>query len=135
MKEIKVGASSEKTVAVTEERLAVTVGSGDLKVFATPMMIALMENAAASAVSEYLEGEETTVGTFMGTSHSAATPLGMNVTARATVTAVNGREIEFSVEAFDECGKIGEGTHRRFVVYSGKFMAKTNAKLEKQAHI
>lgn len=131
MKEIKIGSVCEKTVTVTEELLAVTVGSGDLKVYATPMMIALMENAAASAVSEFLEGEETTVGTFMGTSHSAATPLGMKVTAKATVTAVNGREIEFSVEASDECGKIGEGTHKRFVVYREKFMAKTNGKLEK----
>ncbi len=130
MKEVKIGAFCEKSIEVSRECLAKTVGSGDLEVFATPMMIALMENAAAECLSEFLDEGETSVGTYVGVDHISATPLGMEVFAKAEIKASNGREVEFSVEAFDEKGKIGGGTHKRFVVLAEKFQQKTNAKLD-----
>ncbi len=131
MKEIKTGMNSTAETTVTAEKLASAVGSGSLDVFATPMMTALMEKAAAAAVAEAMENDETTVGTMLNISHTAATSLGMKVKAYAEVTEVNGREITFKVSAEDEKGEIGNGVHKRFVVFGEKFMAKTNAKAEK----
>ncbi|WP_337484332.1 thioesterase family protein [Porcipelethomonas sp.] len=128
MKEIKIGMKSETETIVTKENFAVTVGSGSLEVFATPMMTALMEKAAAATVSECMENDETTVGTMLNITHSSATPEGMKVKAYAEVTEVNGREITFRVWAEDEAGLIGEGTHKRFVVFAEKFMKKTKSK-------
>ena len=128
MKEIKTGISAEMSVTAEEKYLASSMGSGSLDVFATPAMIALMENAAALCAEPYLEGDETTVGTELNVKHVSATPNGMKVSAEAVLTEVNGRELVFSVKAFDEAGLIGEGTHKRFVVYGKKFMEKTNAK-------
>lgn len=128
MKEVKTGSVYTASVTVDKTNLASTVGSGDLNVFATPMMVALIENAAAHCLAQFLDEGETSVGTFVSVSHIAATPLGMKVTAAAEILAVNGREVEFSVTATDEKGKIGEGTHKRFVVFSEKFQAKTDAK-------
>lgn len=125
---ITVGMTGEAKTLVVQSNTAAAVGSGLLPVFATPMMIALMENAAVNAIQGVLEPSEGSVGTFIQTSHDAATPLGMTVTAKATVTAVEGRAISFDVEAFDEAGPIGKGTHRRFLIANEKFMAKTNAK-------
>ncbi len=126
MKEITIGCTAKAKTTVTEDKLAVTVGSGDLRVFATPMMAALMEEAACNAVAPFLEEGETTVGTQLCINHSAATPEGMQVTAEAEITAVNGREISLNVRAFDEVGEIGSGTHKRFVVFAEKFQSKTN---------
>ena len=92
------------------------------------MMTALMEKAACAALAPYLEENETTVGTMLNITHDSATPVGMNVTAYAEVTAVNGREICFDVSAEDESGRIGGGTHKRFVVFADRFMEKTKAK-------
>lgn len=130
MKEIKIGMNAKAQTRVKKENLAVTVGSGSLEVFATPMMTALMEKAAAAAVADCMENDETTVGTMLEISHVSATPEGMNVTACAEVTSVNGREITFSVKAEDESGLIGEGTHKRFVVYGEKFMSKAKSKIK-----
>lgn len=126
MKEITIGAKGTAVTTASEQKLAVSVKSGSLRVFATPMMAALMEEAACNALAPYLEGDETTVGTQLCIDHSAATPEGMQVTAEAEVTAVNGREICLNVRAFDEAGEIGSGTHKRFVVFSEKFQNKTN---------
>ncbi|MGN1480397.1 thioesterase family protein [Porcipelethomonas sp.] len=128
MKEIKSGMKACAETRVSKENLAVTVGSGSLEVFATPMMTALMEKAAAAAVSECMENDETTVGTMLDITHVSATPEGMNVKAYAEVTEVNGREITFKVSAEDEAGLIGEGTHKRFVVFSEKFINKAKSK-------
>lgn len=125
---ITVGMTGEAKTQVVQSNTAAAVGSGLLPVFATPMMIALMENAAVNAIQGVLDPSEGSVGTFIQTSHDAATPLGMTVTAKATVTAVEGRAISFEVEAYDEAGPIGKGTHRRFLIVNEKFMAKTNAK-------
>lgn len=124
MKELRIGHAAEETMTVTPDRLASAVGSGSLAVFATPMMAALMEAAACKAIADALEGDETTVGTALAIEHTAATPAGRTVTARAELTAVNGRELTFRVTAFDEAGEIGSGTHKRFVVYAGRFQEK-----------
>ena len=128
MKEINIGSKGSASLTVTADRLAVNVGSGSLEVLATPVMIMLMEKAACEAVAQYMESDETTVGTQMNADHLAATPEGMSVTAEAVVTAVNGREICFEVSASDEAGLIGKGTHKRFLVFGERFTEKAKAK-------
>ena len=128
MKEIALGTKADALVDVDESRLASTVGSGSLPVFATPMMVALMEQAACAAIEPALEAGETSVGTALNILHTAATPKGMEAHAVAEVTEVNGRELTFHVVAYDRCGKIGEGMHKRVVVHADRFMEKTNAK-------
>lgn len=128
MKDMTIGYQATAEMTAAEDKLAVSVGSGSLRVFATPMMAALMEKAACNAVEPFLEEGETTVGTQLCIDHSAATPEGMKVTAEAEITAVNGREICLNVRAFDEAGEIGSGTHKRFVVFAEKFQNKTNQK-------
>lgn len=124
MKEIIIGNTGTAKTVVTPEKLAVSVGSGSLKVFATPMMAALMEAAACEAIAPFLEEGETTVGTELNIQHTAATPEGLEVTAEAELLSANGRELIFRVSAHDSVGEIGSGTHKRFVVYSEKFQAK-----------
>ncbi|MGI5895791.1 MAG: thioesterase family protein [Oscillospiraceae bacterium] len=127
------GKTFEVTKFVSEELLAKAVGSGDVAVFATPMMIAMMEEAAAKCIVPMLEPGQTSVGTMMNTSHVAATPAGMQVRAVATVTGVDGRSVTFRVEAFDEAGLIGEGTHSRVIVNHNRFEEKAQAKLAGRA--
>ena len=131
MKELALGTQADATAQVDESRLACTVGSGSLPVYATPMMVALMEQAACAAVQDALEEGETSVGTALNILHTAATPLGMEARAVAEVTEVSGREITFHVVAYDHCGKIGEGMHKRVVVRTERFMEKTNGKKAK----
>lgn len=128
MKTIECGIKGTAEIEVSAAELAVNVGSGSLNVFATPAMIMLMEKAACSCLDDYLENDETTVGTALDVRHISATPLGMKVSAEALLTEINGREFTFNVTASDEAGKIGEGIHKRFLVYGEKFMAKTNSK-------
>jgi len=125
---LKEGLSFEVKRLVTEEMTAAKVGSGDLAVLATPIMCALMEEAAMKAVSQELEEGSTTVGTELSVSHLAATPIGCTVTARAVLKAVDGRRLDFEVEAFDDAEPIGRGTHSRFIVFSEKFQGKANRK-------
>ncbi len=122
--ELIVGLSAQSKQEVTNESTAERLGSGDLAVFATPAMIALMENAAMKAVAEALPEGSTTVGTEMNASHIKASGLGSEIIATAIVTAVEGRKITFNVGARDNKGLIGEGTHTRFVVDREKFMSK-----------
>ncbi len=124
MKEIKIGTTGLAEAVVSKENIAVTVGSGSLEVFSTPMMTALMEKAACEAMEKFLENDETTVGTALDITHDRATPIGVSVKAEAEIIKVNGREIIFKVSAKDKDGNIGQGIHKRFVVYSGKFMDK-----------
>lgn len=130
MKIIDIDSIGTAELKVSENDLAVNVGSGSLPVFATPTMIMLMEKAACNCLADFLEGDETSVGTEMNVKHVSATPCGMNVTAEAVLTEINGREFTFRVKASDEAGVIGEGLHKRFLVYGEKFTAKTNAKLK-----
>lgn len=127
--EISVGLTAEVGTLVEAEDTALSVGSGDLRVYATPCMVALMEGAACEALQGFLSSEQTTVGTEINISHLSATPVGMEVTAKATVTSVEGKVITFCVEAFDEAGKIGEGTHKRVIISSQRFLDKTYSKL------
>lgn len=128
MKTVEIGTAYEKEITVTEELLAVNVGSGDVRVYATPMMLALMEGAAAELLAEFLEEGETSVGAHIASSHLAPTPLGMKVRAQAEITAAEGRKITFAVRAFDERGLIGEGTHERVMVDRARFEAKASAR-------
>lgn len=114
--------TSETVVALSN--CAVTMGSGDLKVFATPAMVALMENAAMNAVAPALPQGSTTVGAEMNTTHIKPSAIGAKVQATATLTAIEGRKLTFAVEAADEAGTIGKGTHVRFIVDKERFMAK-----------
>lgn len=125
---MEVGAVLKKEFTVTREMLAACVGSGDVQVLATPVMIAQMEGCAAALAAQDLKEGETTVGTHMNVSHDAATPQGMRVTVVCELTVRQGRKLEFAVRAFDECGPIGAGTHSRFIVDREKFTAKANSK-------
>lgn len=125
---LKVGLACEVVKDVNETNTAESVGSGSLKVFGTPMMIALIENAALNAVQFDLPCGFTTVGTHLDVSHISATPLGMQVTGKAVLTEISGKKLVFKVEAFDEKGKIGEGIHTRFIIDANKFMDRTNSK-------
>jgi fluoroacetyl-CoA thioesterase len=117
MRAIPVGAKGSFTLKVTPAHLANRFKDAALpQVFATPMMVTAMENAALNAVRDYLDPGESAVGTLVNVRHLAATPVGHQVTAEAEVTKVDGRRIEFKVSARDEAEKIGEGTHERIVV-------------------
>ena len=113
-----------------ENQLACNVGSGLVSVFATPMMIAAIENTAAASVAGELEEGKTTVGTLVNVSHVAATPEGMEVRIETELTEIapNGKILTFKVAAYDEAGLIGEGTHQRVVVLREKFEARAQAK-------
>lgn len=127
---ISVGLKGRCEAVVVQENTAAAVGSGLLPVFATPMMVALMENAAVNAISDYLAEGEGSVGTHMDISHDAATPIGIKVWAEAELTAADGRALTFAVTAYDERGPIGKGVHQRFIIQNEKFMAKALRKLE-----
>ena len=126
--DIKPGLCAEKTIMVTQDNAASSWGSGGMPVFATPAMIAFMEGAALSAVDPLLPAGWSTVGTELNVKHLSATPIGMKVTARAELLSVDRRVLNFKVEAFDDAGKIGEGTHGRFIIENKRFMAKVEGK-------
>ena len=128
---LEIGVKGYQEVLVTEANSAKTMGSGALDVFATPAMIALMEETAWKSIQPHLEEGQGSVGTQLVIDHLAATPLGMKVHCESEVTAIEGRKIEFKVSAYDEVGLIGEGTHQRFIVDNEKFQGKANKKLEK----
>lgn len=121
---IEIGLQAESKVKVSDSNTALTLGSGDMEVFATPAMVALMENAAMKAVADHLSEGSTTVGTAMQTSHIKASKLGATITASAELTQVEGRSLKFVVKAWDEVGTIGEGEHTRFIVDRERFLAK-----------
>lgn len=118
------GLRYESVATVGDENTAVGMGSGDLPVFATPAMAALMENAAMMAVAGHLPAGATTVGTEIGVSHVKASPVGARITASAELVEVDGRRLVFAVRAWDERGTIGEGSHTRFIVDRDRFMSK-----------
>lgn len=125
MKEIMIGSSAETTTIVNSTNTAASVGSGTLPVFGTPFMIALMEKATTTAVVDFLEGDETTVGTGIHISHIKASGIGSVISAKAVVKEVDGRKITFDVVAKDNDEEIiGKGTIERFVVNGNRFMEK-----------
>ena len=118
------GLTATSRTVVCEENTARTMGSGDLPVFATPAMVALMEHAAMTAVAAALPEGSTTGGSEMNCSHIKPSKLGATISATAVLTAVEGRKLTFTVGACDEQGIIGEGVHVRFVVDRARFMEK-----------
>lgn len=116
---MEIGKTATASTIVKDSNTAKAVGSGDLDVFSTPMMVALMEEAACNT----LEGQSS-VGTHINIEHIAASPLGAEITATATITAVEGRKITYDITARDKKNEIGKGTHIRFIVDPERFMAK-----------
>ncbi len=112
----------EKTVS--SEMTAKSVGSGELEVLATPVLIALAEECSWKSVVQELDEGQGTVGTRMDLKHLSATPVGMSVNCTSELVEVDGRKLVFAIEAFDEAGKIAEATHERFIVDNEKFMSK-----------
>ncbi|GIL12407.1 MAG: thioesterase [Chloroflexota bacterium] len=128
MEQIRPGLTGERTAVVTDDLTATHLGSGGLPVYATPAMIALMEAAAVAAIDHLLPEGQASVGTALDVRHLAATPLGQQVRARAEVTRVEGRQVVFKVQAWDEQELIGEGTHTRFVIDVTRFTQRVESK-------
>src|SRR5579883_1736745 len=124
---LTIGMIGEATTTVVHENTAAAVGAGGVEVFGTPMMIALMENAAWRAVADALDEGQVTVGTHVNVSHLAATPLGQKARATAELIEIDGRRLVFRVEAHDEKQKIGEGLHERFIVNLERFLGRISA--------
>jgi predicted thioesterase len=125
---LKAGLKGEATLVVAEEHTAPRVGSGQIRVLATPVMINLFEAAALAAAEKCLPAGHQSLGTILNVRHVAATPVGMRVTATAEVVGVEGRTIRFRLEARDEVDLIGDGTHERVVVNVAKFDLRVQAK-------
>ncbi|MCC7207552.1 MAG: thioesterase family protein [Anaerolineae bacterium] len=126
---IEPGLTGETTLTASEEHSARHLGSGGVRVFATPAMIALMEGAAVAAIDPLLPAGQASVGIEIHVRHLAATPLGQKVRARAEITAVEGRQITFRVQAWDERDLIGEGTHTRFIIDLDRYWARVERKM------
>ena len=127
--EIQVGMKGEASILVEKEDTAAAVCSGALLVYATPCMIALMEGAACEAINDCIAEGYSSVGIELNVQHTSATPVGMEVRAEATVTAVDGKIVTFEVKAFDEKGEIGSGTHKRAIIHAQRFLDRTYDKL------
>ncbi|MCK8817661.1 thioesterase family protein [Natroniella sulfidigena] len=128
MEKIKPGLSGTASTKVTDLNTAKEYNSGKVDVYATPAMIALMEQAATKAVEDYLPVGKATVGTNVEVKHLTATPLEMKVTAKAELIEVDGRKLIFKVEAEDEVEKIGAGRHERFIIDLDKFHQRAQKK-------
>ena len=125
---LEAGICGEQSVRVSAENTAKTMGSGTLDVFATPALVALAEKTCWQSVAPALEAGSGTVGTKLELEHTAPTPVGMTVTCRSELVAVEGRKLTFKVTLTDEKGPVGGGTHERFVIFEEKFAAKAEAK-------
>ena len=128
MGELRIGLRGKAALRVTPNHTAEALGSGDVPVFATPALVALLETAAVNAVLDKLVPGETTVGTWLEVSHLAATPVGAEVSAEAELIAVEGRKLTFTVVAHDNRNKIGECQHHRLIVSRDRFLAKAAEK-------
>ncbi|MBQ3252346.1 MAG: thioesterase family protein [Oscillospiraceae bacterium] len=127
--ELEVGLKGKVSSTVEREDTANEVGSGNLLVYATPCMVALMEGAACEAIADAIPEGKTSVGIELNISHVSATPVGLDVYAEAELTAVDKNILTFKVSAYDEAGLIGDGIHKRAIVTSQKFLEKTYEKL------
>ena len=129
---MKIGDTNEIKKIVTDELTATAAGSGALRVFGTPYLAAMMENAALEYIARDLPEGKSTVGVKVSVEHTAPTPVGMEVTVRVRVTDIsaNGKLIDFEMEAFDEAGPIGTGRHQRAVIDIERFMGKCYGKLK-----
>lgn len=125
MSGLETGLRGRATMQVTPESTAQAWGSGDVPVFGTPSLVALLEAAAVNALVGHLEPGETTVGTWIEVSHLAASPVGVLISAEAELTGVDGRSLTFSLVAHDHRQKVGEAQHRRTIVSRQRFLEKT----------
>ena len=130
VEQLRVGLQGHASTRVTPENTATHWGSGELYVFSTPHMVALMECAAVDAVDKHLDAGCRSVGTVVDVRHLASTPVGNPVEAQATLVEIDGRRLVFDVVAHSADVKIGEGRHERFVVQVDRFMVRTNARRE-----
>ncbi|GHT77319.1 thioesterase [Spirochaetia bacterium] len=121
---LHLGLRGQKEETVTDRSTASAWGSGGLPVYATPAMVVLLEGACLAAVDPLLPAGFSTVGTVLQVKHLAATPPGMSVRAVGELQEIDGRHLVFTVEVYDEAGKIGEGTHERFIIDNEKFLKK-----------
>ena len=128
---LKTGIKGHQELVVTQELTAKNMGSGVMDVFAPPAMLALMEKTAFTSVAEYLNEGCGSVGTKVDIEHVASSPVGMKITCDSELIEIEGRKLVFKVEAYDEKGLIGKGTHERFIVENKKFQEKTDNKLAK----
>ncbi len=126
--EIRPGLVGEKTLVVTEERTAKHIGSGGLRVLATPAMVMLIERTCLELVEPMLPEGQSTVGSGISVRHLGPTPLGMTVRARVEVIAVEDRQITFRAEVWDDVEKVGEGEHRRVVIDVDRFLRRIQSK-------
>lgn len=131
MTSITPGITGEKSTAVTMDSTAVAMGSGTLRVFATPAMIALVEGCCAESVEDLLDEGIISVGTAVNIEHLSASPVGAGIVCKSVLTAFDGRRLDFEVEVYDNAGLIGKGTHTRFTVKADSFLKKAEAKLAK----
>ena len=127
-KSIKPGLSAEIEITVTQTDTAAHLGSGLVPVYATPALVALMENAAVRALEGHLPDGQTTVGGQIDVRHLAATPVGMKVRARAELIEVEKRKLTFNIQAWDEAEQIGDANHVRFIIDEGEFMKRVEEK-------
>lgn len=128
MDPVQPGLTGEAHTIVTDALTAAALGSGSVNVYSTPALIALLEAAAIHALEGHLPDGQTSVGTRLDVRHLAATPIGMAITARATLKEVDGRRLVFEVEASDPVERIGVGVHERFIVDKARFEARVQAK-------
>lgn len=126
--ELKIGMKRKEYETVTPDRTAKVWGSGTLPVYATPAMVRLMEKASAECVQPCMAEGRTTVGTKLDVSHISASPLGMTIYVESELIEIDRKRLVFSVKAYDEVGKIGEGTHERFIIDEQRFMEKAQSK-------
>lgn len=126
---LKEGIKNTIAIKVTQDKTAKVMGSGTLDVFATPSMVALMEQTAAESVQSLLDDGVTSVGTKINVEHLAADPIGIEVTCESILTEVDGRKLCFDIVVSDKHGIVGKAYHERFLIKSESFMNKTNAKL------
>ncbi len=125
---LQTGIKGRIEMTVTPDKCAGAVGSGELDVFATPAMIALIEETAWRSVAPELQPGEGTVGTALNVRHVAATPVGLKVRCETELTLVDRRRLVFDVKVYDPFGLVGEGTHERFVIQYEKFLKKVDEK-------
>lgn len=126
--DLEIGARGRAVTRVTPDKTAEALGSGDVPVYGTPSLVALLETAAVNALAGKLGPGETTVGTWIEISHLAATPVGADVSAEAELVGIEGRKLSFTVVAHDNRTKIGEGRHHRMIVARDRFLAGVQAK-------
>jgi predicted thioesterase len=130
---LSLGIKGSQSVEVNESNTADALGSGDLPVFATPAMIALIERTACQSLIPYLEVGSSTVGTHLDIAHSSATPTGMTVVCETELVEIDRRRLVFKVHVYDSAGEVGSGTHERFVVDAQRFLEKASLKLNRSS--